>query len=125
MLSRWTMELAALLREQYQMERKTAMELAHLTRELLTRLGTGRVWFDYQKDDGTVREAVGTLCPGVSAGLDGYELKSSRRKCDQWPTETFCYWDLEREGFRTFRASRLIKIKAATIVNGMHSSIMH
>ena len=116
LLFRWAMELAALLQEEHGMNKKTAMELAHLTRELITRLGEGRVWFVYRKEDGTEREACGTLCPGISEEFDSYEVKGSKKKADQWPTEVFVYWDLERQAFRTFKASRLIKIKAATIV---------
>ena len=116
LLFRWAMELAALLQEEHGMDKRTAMELAHLTRELITRLGEGRVWFVYQKEDGTEREAQGTLCPGISTEFDSYEVKGSKKKADQWPTEVFVYWDLEKQAFRTFKASRLIKIKAATIV---------
>lgn len=125
LLCRWTMELAAFLQERRPMDRKKALELAHLNRELITRLGSGRVWFVYRKEDGSLREACGTLCNGISKAFDEYECKKIRKKDDMWPTETFTYWDLEKEGFRTFKASRLIKIKAATIVNGIHSSIKH
>ena len=37
LLCRWTMELAAFLQERRPMDRKKAMELAHLNRELITR----------------------------------------------------------------------------------------
>lgn len=121
LLCRWAMELAALLQSEHDMDKKTAMELAHLNRELITRLGEGRVWFVYRKEDGTEREACGTLCPGISTEFDNYELKDSKKKQDKWPTEQFVYWDLEKNDFRTFKASRLIKIKAATIVNCLHS----
>ena len=116
LLCRWAMELAALLQSEHDMDKKTAMELAHLNRELITRLGEGRVWFVYRKEDGTEREACGTLCPGISTEFDSYELKDSKKKQDKWPTEQFVYWDLEKQDFRTFKASRLVKIKAATIV---------
>ena len=121
LLCSWTMDLAAYLRQKYN------MELAHLNRELLTRLGTGRVWFDYKKLDGTIREACGTLCKGISEDFDAYKCKGTPapKQADKWLTECFVYWDLEEGGFRTFKASRLIKIKAATIVNGIHSSIKH
>ena len=121
LLCRWTMELAAYLRQKYNMDKKRALELAHLNRELLTRLGSGRVWFVYRKEDGTEREACGTLCKGVSKLFDAYECKTSHEKADQWPTEVFTYWDLDKEAFRTWKASRLVKIKAATIVNCQHS----
>lgn len=116
LLNSWVMELGHYLMSEHDMDKKTAMELAHLNRELITRLGEGRVWFVYRKEDGTEREACGTLCPGISTEFDSYELKDSKKKQDKWPTEQFVYWDLEKQGFRTFKASRLIKIKAATIV---------
>ena len=121
LLCRWTMELAAFLREKRMKDKKTAMELAHLNRELITRLGSGRVWFVYRKEDGTVREACGTLCKGISKQFDEYVCKTSSKKADKWPTEVFTYWDLDKEEFRTWKASRLIKIKAATVVNCQHS----
>ena len=120
LLCRWTMELAAYLQEEHDMERKQAMELAHLNRELITHLGSGRVWFVYRKEDGTEREAQGTLCKGISEQFDEYECKGSRKKADQWPTEVFTYWDLDKQAFRTWKASRLIRIKAVTIVNCQH-----
>ena len=78
--------------------------------------------FVYMKEDGTLREAQGTLCNGISQKFDEYEYKNNFSTDSRWPTETFTYWDLEKEGFRTFKASNLIKIKAATIVNCMHRS---
>lgn len=116
LLNSWVMELGNYLMSEHFLDKKTAMELAHLNRELITRLGEGRVWFVYRKEDGTEREACGTLCPGISTEFDNYELKDSKKKQDKWPTEQFVYWDLEKQGFRTFKASRLVKIKAATIV---------
>ena len=124
LLCSWTMDLAAYLRKKYNMDKKRALELAHLNRELLTRLGTGRVWFVYQKLDGTMREACGTLCKGISKDFDDYKCKGTPapKQADKWLTECFVYWDLDEGGFRTFKASRLIKIKAATIVNAIHGS---
>lgn len=116
LLSRWVMELAAFLQDEYDISRTSAMELAHLTRELLQRMGEGKVWFEYRKDDGSIREAVGTLCPGISDKFDRYEVKGDNHGHNRWPCEQFVYWDLEREAFRTFKAHKLIKIKAATIV---------
>ena len=121
LLCRWTFELAAFLQEEHNMDKKAALELAHLNRELILHLGSGRVWFIYMKEDGSLREAQGTLCNGISQKFDEYEYKNNFSTDSRWPTETFTYWDLEKEGFRTFKASRLIKIKAATIVNAIHS----
>ena len=122
LLCRWTFELAAFLQEEHNMDKKAALELAHLNRELILHLGSGRVWFVYMKEDGSLREAQGTLCPGISDKFDSYEMKGDSHGKNRWPCEEFTYWDLEKEGFRTFKASNLIKIKAATIVNCMHRS---
>ena len=121
LLCRWTMELAAHLQSEYEMERKRAMELAHLNRELIMHLGSGRVWFEYLKEDGTLRSACGTLCKGMSKQFDEYVCKGSRKKADQWPTEVFTYWDLDKQAFRTWKASRLVRIKAVSIVNSQHT----
>ena len=121
LLCSWTMDLAAYLQKEHDMEKKSAMELAHLNRELVTHLGSGRVWFVYRKENGTEREACGTLCKGISKLFDAYVCKTSHEKADQWPTEVFTYWDLDKEAFRTWKASRLVKIKAVNIVNCQHA----
>ena len=77
LLCRWTFELAAFLQEEHNMDKKAALELAHLNRELILHLGSGRVWFIYMKEDGTLREAQGTLCNGISQKFDEYEYKNT------------------------------------------------
>ena len=121
LLLSWTMELASYLREEYGMERKAALEKAHLSRSLIMYLGDGVVEFVYEKEDGTERVARGTLCKGISRKFDGYEYVESDNKTVVWPREDFTYWDLDRDGFRTFKASRLMRIKAHSAVNCIHS----
>ena len=41
LLCRWTFELAAFLQEEHNMDKKAALELAHLNRELILHLGSG------------------------------------------------------------------------------------
>ena len=48
-------------------------------------------------------------------GRDSYEY--------EWPREDFTYWDLDKEQFRTFKASRLLKIEAYSAVNVLHEKI--
>ena len=50
LLCRWTMELAALLVREHNLTKSRALELAHLNRKLLMRLGSGKVRFVYQKE---------------------------------------------------------------------------
>lgn len=123
MLLSWTMDLACYLKSKYGMERKAALEKAHLNRSLIMYLGDGVVEFVYEKEDGTEREARGTLCKGISKAFDGYEYVRSDAQSVIWPREDFTYWDLEREAFRTFKASRLLRIKAHTAVNCIHDRI--
>ena len=100
-------------------------QLAALTQELTKALGEGVVVFTYKKDNGFLRRARGTLCPGVSEDYDAYERARSseerendgkaRRKDDE--DTTFCYWDLDQHGFRSFDAERLWEINEVTIVS--------
>ena len=87
LLCRWTFELAAFLQEEHNMDKKAALELAHLNRELILHLGSGRVWFVYMKEDGSLREAQGTLCNGISQKFDEYEYKNNFSTDSRWPTE--------------------------------------
>ena len=123
LLCRWTMELASYLMEEYGMEKKAALEKAHLNRNLIMYLGDGVVEFIYEKEDGSERLAHGTLCKGISKSFDGYEFVESKEMPMVWPREDFTYWDLDREAFRTFKASRLLKIKAHSVVNCIHDKV--
>ena len=121
LLLSWTMDLAGLLRSRYGMEKKAALEKAHLNRNLVMYLGEGVVTFVYEEADGTEREARGTLCKGVSKVFDAWLSKrTEEEKTVKWPRENFVYWDLDAEAFRSWNASRLIKIKAYTAINCIH-----
>ena len=94
LLRRWTFNLAnELIDEGW--DRKYAFKQAHLCRRLLQCLGVGKVVFEYYKKDGTVRRAHGTLCKGISKDFDHY---------------IFTYYDLDATGFRTFHATKLVRI---------------
>ena len=85
-----------------------ATRQAWLCQHALEALGEGVVMLDYNKQDGSRRIARGTLCQGISEAYDRYEYKgkSGVRKTDEGYF-TFCYWDLDEEGFRSFNAARL------------------
>ena len=86
LLNRWLFDLAnELIDEGW--TRKEAFKQAHLCRRLLECLGLGTVVFEYEKKDGSVRRARGTLCKGISKEFD-----------------------LDAPGFRTFDATRLRRI---------------
>lgn len=85
-----------------------ATRQAWLCQHALEALGEGVVQLQYLKKDGSKRIARGTLCKGISEAYDNYEYKGSGgvRKTDEGYF-TFCYWDLDEEGFRSFNAARL------------------
>lgn len=69
-------------------------------------LKTSRVKFTYTKTDGTTRKAVGTLC-------EAYMPKLPQKKDDEkaysrtFPESSILYFDLEKNGFRSFRKENL------------------
>ena len=91
LLLSWTMDLAGLLRSRYDMEKKAALEKAHLNRNLVMYLGEGVVTFVYEEADGSEREARGTLCKGVSKAFDAWSpKKADEEEATKWPREHFC-----------------------------------
>ena len=127
LLNRWTVDLANQLIDEG-WTRQEAFKQAHLTRRLLECLGMGTVVFEYEKKDGTVRRARGTLCKGISKDFDHYEYKTEQswgqapeaepsepvpltaRPVTARPFDVFTYYDLDAPGFRTFSATKLVRI---------------
>ena len=112
-MNRWLFEVANKLIDEGSLSRKVAFQQALLTRELLDSLGRGEVRFVYEKQDGTLREARGTLRRGISKALDNYNYKLvvDDLIAAGLGGTSFPYWDLDREAFRTFSADRIIEIK--------------
>ena len=108
-LNRWVMELANYLMAEKGIDDKTALRKAHLTRNLLRALGEGKVTFSYRKQDGSLRTAHGTLRHGICKEFDEYRYASDEAEdtASEWPDSHFVYWDLDRQGFRSFRAEDL------------------
>jgi hypothetical protein len=108
-LNRWVMELANYLMAEKGIDDKTALRKAHLTRNLLRALGEGKVTFSYRKQDGSLRTAHGTLRHGICREFDEYRYASDEAEdtASEWPYSHFVYWDLDRQGFRSFRAEDL------------------
>ena len=93
-----------------------AFKCAHAIYRLTNELAKGLLEFSYMKDDGTLRHARGTLCDGVSDRFDEWKRKQAEKPKDKKaesktrPREIITYWDLDKEGFRSFRADRLIEV---------------
>ena len=96
--------------------RSKAFKCAHAIYRLTNELAKGLLEFSYMKDDGTLRHARGTLCDGVSDRFDEWKRKQAEKPKDKKaksktkPREIITYWDLDKEGFRSFRADRLIEV---------------
>jgi hypothetical protein len=108
-MGKWVMELAHHLKREHGVEWRAALCKAHLTRRILRLMGTGVVQFSYRKKDGTMRTARGTLCREASAAFAAYEYVKAVEEV-VWPRATFSYWDVDKNGFRSFRAEQLKEI---------------
>ena len=84
LLLSWTMDLAGLMRSRYDMEKKAALEKAHLNRNLVMYLGEGVVTFVYEEADGTEREARGTA-------RGDHAVRVVERIPHLWPFEEDCF----------------------------------
>jgi len=111
-----TCRLANFLVNKRGFDRSKAFKCAHAIYRLTNELAKGLLEFSYMKDDGTLRHARGTLCDGVSDRFDEWKRKQAEKpkdkkaKAKNKPREIITYWDLDKEGFRSFRADRLIEV---------------
>ena len=123
LMNRWVFDHAYAMMDEFNMNRSEAFRRAHLARELVVALGEGVVTFQYEKQDGDLREAMGTLRWGIDPttptrppqGEDS--VTPPRRRRREPDSLNFTYWDLEKHGFRTFSAARIVKIIAVAIPN--------
>ena len=105
LLNAWVMRLAHHLQDEERVDLSFALKRAHATSFILQELGKGVVEFAYYKADGSFRDAKGTLCKGISEEFDNYQSKGNGSHKDNSNTEgVYTYWDLEANGFRTFKA---------------------
>ena len=120
-LSGWAMHLANYLRNELWWSPSRATTQGWLCLHTLEALGKGEVMLDFNKADGSRRIARGTLCSGISEAFDNYEYKKKGGvKKDKDGVFTFCYWDLDEEGFRSFRAERLNDFLVVTQIATPH-----
>ena len=117
LLKSFVCSLAMRLYDEESVSIKGAFKRAHLVRELLEKLGQGKVCFQYRKQDESEREAFGTLRAGIDPVFDAYVYKNDVKTNQHAESLNFTYWDLEKKGFRTFSAARLVKIIAVAIPN--------
>lgn len=80
-----------------------ALRAAWLNFKLKVRMAVAIVKFYFQKVDGSIREAYGTLNPAIMPVTSGSD---NRRKNDTVQT----YFDTERAEFRCFKKANLLRI---------------
>ena len=94
-------------------DRSKAFKCAHAFYRAVEQLAKGLLEFSYMKNDGTIRHARGTLCDGVSEKFDEWKRKQAEKPKDKEPEDDSAkyvikYWDLDKEGFRSFKAENLL-----------------
>lgn len=99
-------ELSKLMKQAWMLVRKygftmsEAMKKAWANAKLKAKMHKGIVKFHFQKVDGSIREAYGTLVESFFPPVKGTEKK---------PNETLTtYWDCERNSWRCFKIANLI-----------------
>ena len=118
------MQLAHYLSDNEEMSMSKAMKLAHMNCSLLHYLGKGVVIFSYRKADGSLRRAKGTLfgdaCDEFARALADFQERhpDGTGKTTRVNSNTegiYFYWDIEKQGFRTFKAKDLLSIEDVII----------
>ena len=98
------------MRLAWQMVKKNGYSMSHALKcswanmKLKARMADGIVKFHFQKVDGTVREAYGTLKATLLPPVNGTE---SRKKSDTVQV----YYDTEKSAWRSFKKANLVTIK--------------
>ena len=113
---RWCMLIANAMVEEECVPRSQALTKAYMVWDVLDGLGRGIMPFTYYDCEGNLREARGTLKQGVSRTFDkwlGSRHKERHRNTDG--DDHFVYWDVDEEGWRSFKASRLVSVGEVTI----------
>ena len=81
-------------------QKKSDKEVARLLKRWAMDVANRLRW----REDFSASEAV----KGISAAYDNYEYKEQPGEVTSVQYDYFLYWDLGVEGYRTFKASRLI-----------------
>ena len=75
--------------------------------EIKEKLRTGVVTFTFKKNDGSERQAKGTLMTDVEVVGETFVAPTGRGAIKEGVT---AYWDLEKDGWRCFNDDSLVSI---------------
>ena len=76
------------------------------TDRLVEKMREGAQWFTFEKVDGTIRRACGTLNPALMPENESENRESNRRQNESIQV----YYDLEKQAFRCFKKANLLSI---------------
>ena len=115
--NQWAFDLAHRLMEDSGLDQSKAFQQAFLVLELLGHLGQGVVTFEYMKQDGTLREARGTLCQRLMPQQEADKVERHEKREPDYYRLAYAYWDWDKKAFRAFRADKVVRICAVSIPN--------
>lgn len=78
-----------------------ALKMAWKAIKVYSQMLVGTAKFTFRKANGEIRNAIGTLCD-IEYHPTGNGSRGDRA------ADCICYWDLEKQSFRSFNASTLI-----------------
>lgn len=78
--------------------------------EFKTALNNGVVKFSFNKKDGTIREAIGTTKLSYIGALDQNAIPKGTGRKVQKATDIICYYDLDKQGWRSFHESQFNEV---------------
>ncbi len=93
----------AMIRKSEAINLSDALRQAWKVMKLQAQLLVSKVHFTFRKVSGEIREAYGTLCD-----IDYTPKTPANGKPRQRPDDIICYFDLDKQAFRSFNAANLI-----------------
>ena len=83
-------------------KQKVSLKLAWYFEHFRDMLASGIYRFSYFKKDGSIREARGTLDPTIIPEEHHPKSLSAARSVSSENSSSFCYYDLDAQGWRSF-----------------------
>ena len=108
------MNMAKVLRKELELGKSEALtqawELVHLRADL----HVGMAYFTYVKEDGTLREAKGTLCADLIPAGDVPSDVCPKQRTKRYAT--FTYYDIDKKGWRAFKVWAFVEVQQRKVI---------